>query len=440
MCVATSHNRVGDYIPIKTLGTGSTGKVKLARHINTGHLVALKFIRHDLIHSSIAAYQKVRREIAVLKFIAANALHLQVADKPSADSNIGQRVGVMQLLDVYHYENAVVLVLEYCEGGELFDVLLQHGCLPEHLVLDYFQQITHALNFCHSRGVCHRDLKAENILLTRDGRIKLADFGMATLLKRCNLLHTACGSPQYCAPEVISGERYDGRAADVWSLGVVLFVMTTGGLPFDDDNLPNLIRKIQAAKYFMPAEVPEPIASLIRSMLQPDAAQRASLHEIIRSSWFNSRPFRADVHREAEMGAQQPPPGGGEAGGGRVGAAAVSGGIAGGGRGGRGEPEGECVERCLPITNPDIAVLKHLADLGLGDLSTIRRRLASGVPCREREYFCLLQAFCRNLRTYVPPVAAETDAAVTALEVDDAHKWLPPRVDSPVSVTGTQSV
>ncbi|KAI0564928.1 Serine/threonine protein kinase [Gracilaria domingensis] len=164
---------------------------------------------------------------------------------------------------------------------------------------------------------------------------------------------TSCGSPQYCAPEVLLGEPYDGPAADVWSLGVVLFAMTTGGLPFDDDNLQRLISKIQSAAFYIPPEVPQPVADLMHAMLCVDPAKRITLEQIKELPWFNSQPCRADVYSENHFSVRH-----------------IVGHF-----------------HDAPVSKPDPQILRYLADLGLGDFPTLRRRLASNEPCLERDCY-----------------------------------------------------
>ena len=151
---------------------------------------------------------------------------------------------IMRLHDVWETSTELYLILEYVEGGELFDYLCERGRLPAREALGYFQQIIAAIDYCHRFNIAHRDLKPENLLLDRDKNIKVADFGMAVWQSAGNMLNTACGSPHYAAPEVIKGEAYDGTAADIWSCGVILYVMLCGRLPFDDDHIPMLFKKI----------------------------------------------------------------------------------------------------------------------------------------------------------------------------------------------------
>lgn len=359
-----SARKIGDYIVGKTLGTGSTGHVRLARHSVTGTLVALKIIRNERLVRRPALRAAVRREIAIMRLVAC-------AGVPKAD--IQTELAVLALHHVYETPNATVLALEYCPGGDLFELLVENGCLPLDQVHEYFVQLVRAIEYCHRRGVCHRDLKPENILITKDGRLKVADFGMAGLLNPLSLLETSCGSPQYCAPEVISGELYCGTKADVWSLGVILFAMTTGGLPFDDDNLPRLMRKVCSGMFFMPPEVPADLADLIRGMLAVDPEVRLSVEDIIKSAWFTGSPhgssgpqttpqslspFMDNVHNKC---------------------AALY---------------------CPPVPEPDAAIIRLLSDLGLGDAPTIRRRLIAERPSLEqRVYYQFVRADPSRLET-----------------------------------------
>lgn len=353
-----------DYHIIKTLGSGATGKVKLARHPHTDELVALKIISKRLLLRQRNLYEKVRREIAVMKLLAGNCLAVEqgrhnaasLLPEPIPDAHIG----VMKLVDVYDTEHSFVLVLEYCDGGELFDLLVERGYLAEHLVLDLFQQLVYALQFCHERGICHRDLKPENVLLMSDGRIKLADFGMSSLLTPDCLLQTACGSPHYCAPEVLRGEAYEGRPADIWSLGVVLYAMTTGGLPFDDDNLHRLITKVSSGAFYLPEPVPEDLATVIQSMLTVDPKKRATLEDIKSSDWFRSRACRNDIYRGGVYGNVQP---------------------------------AEVADDRL-VESPNNEIVNYLRDLGLGNKATIRLRLAAKERCVERDFYYQLYNLC----------------------------------------------
>ncbi|GIQ87894.1 hypothetical protein KIPB_010030, partial [Kipferlia bialata] len=178
--------------------------------------------------------------------------------------------------------------MEYVPGGELFTLLVQQQQLPENTARALFQQIVSAVHYCHRRMVVHRDLKPENLLLDSRDRIKIGDFGLSNTLAEGDFLRTSCGSPNYAAPEVISGEVYLGPAVDVWSLGVILYALLAGQLPFDDHSIPTLFRNIREARYHMPRTVSAGAASLIRCMLLKDPGERATLQDVRQHPWFDT--------------------------------------------------------------------------------------------------------------------------------------------------------
>ncbi|XP_049569971.1 serine/threonine-protein kinase BRSK2 isoform X8 [Orcinus orca] len=178
------------------------------------------------------------------------------------------------------------LVLEHVSGGELFDYLVKKGRLTPKEARKFFRQIISALDFCHSHSICHRDLKPENLLLDEKNNIRIADFGMASLQVGDSLLETSCGSPHYACPEVIRGEKYDGRKADVWSCGVILFALLVGALPFDDDNLRQLLEKVKRGVFHMPHFIPPDCQSLLRGMIEVDATRRLTLEHIQKHIWY----------------------------------------------------------------------------------------------------------------------------------------------------------
>ncbi|TSK45865.1 Serine/threonine-protein kinase BRSK2 [Bagarius yarrelli] len=183
-------------------------------------------------------------------------------------------------------EDARYLVLEHVSGGELFDYLVKKGRLTPKEARKFFRQIISALDFCHSHSICHRDLKPENLLLDEKNNIRIADFGMASLQVGDSLLETSCGSPHYACPEVIRGEKYDGRKADVWSCGVILFALLVGALPFDDDNLRNLLEKVKLGVFHMPHFIPPDCQNLLRGMIEVDAGKRLTLEQIQKHTWY----------------------------------------------------------------------------------------------------------------------------------------------------------
>jgi serine/threonine protein kinase len=172
-------------------------------------------------------------------------------------------------------------VLEFVEGGELYDFIVQRGRLPEHEAVEYFRQILSGLSYCHRFGICHRDLKPENILLDKEhNTIKLADFGMAALQPAGSLLNTFCGSPHYASPEIVKAMKYNGEKTDIWSCGIILFVLLTGRLPFDEENVRRLLKKVAFGRYIMPTGLSEEAKDLIFRMLQVDPGVRICMDEI----------------------------------------------------------------------------------------------------------------------------------------------------------------
>ncbi|XP_021074630.1 serine/threonine-protein kinase BRSK1 [Mus pahari] len=255
---------VGPYRLEKTLGKGQTGLVKLGVHCITGQKVAVKIVNREKLSESVL--MKVEREIAILKLI--------------------EHPHVLKLHDVYENKKYLYLVLEHVSGGELFDYLVKKGRLTPKEARKFFRQIVSALDFCHSYSICHRDLKPENLLLDEKNNIRIADFGMASLQVGDSLLETSCGSPHYACPEVIKGEKYDGRRADMWSCGVILFALLVGALPFDDDNLRQLLEKVKRGVFHMPHFIPPDCQSLLRGMIEVEPEKRLSLEQIQKHPWY----------------------------------------------------------------------------------------------------------------------------------------------------------
>jgi serine/threonine protein kinase len=169
------------------------------------------------------------------------------------------------------------LVLEYVEGGELFDYVHCYGALPEEEAVRLFRQIIAGLSYCHRFNICHRDLKPENILLDSGRNIKLADFGMAALQPADRWLNTSCGSPHYAAPEIIYGRKYRGDKADIWSVGIILFAMLNGFLPFDGGDLTATLRLVKKGEYFLSPSLSAEAADLIQRILQKRPEDRISM-------------------------------------------------------------------------------------------------------------------------------------------------------------------
>jgi len=258
------HERLGQYNVLKTLGEGSFGKVKLAVHASSGQKVALKIIsRKKLVTRDMAG--RIEREIQ----------YLQLLRHPH----------IIKLYTVITLPSEIVMVLEYA-GGELFDYIVKNGKMAEDKARKFFQQITCAVEYCHRHKIVHRDLKPENLLLDEQLNVKIADFGLSNIMTDGNFLKTSCGSPNYAAPEVISGKLYAGPEVDVWSCGVILYVLLCGRLPFDDEYIPSLFRKIAQGNYNVPPYLSSGAQRLIRKMLQTNPVNRITIQEIRQDPWF----------------------------------------------------------------------------------------------------------------------------------------------------------
>ncbi|KAF2704718.1 Pkinase-domain-containing protein [Pleomassaria siparia CBS 279.74] len=269
--------RLGQYTIVKTLGEGSFGKVKLATHQVSGQKVALKIInRKKLVTRDMAG--RIEREIQ----------YLQLLRHPH----------IIKLYTVITTATEIIMVLEYA-GFELFDYIVNNGKLAEVEARKFFQQIVCAVEYCHRHKIVHRDLKPENLLLDGDKNVKIADFGLSNIMTDGNFLKTSCGSPNYAAPEVISGKLYAGPEVDVWSCGVILYVLLVGRLPFDDEYIPTLFKKIAAGNYSIPNYLSPGAVSLIKRMLMVNAVHRITIAEIRQDPWFTQDlPAYLDPPRE----------------------------------------------------------------------------------------------------------------------------------------------
>jgi len=249
----------------KTLGIGSFCKVRLAVHERTGIKVAIKILNRDKLNKMDMG-EKVRTEIHILRQFT--------------------HPHIIRLYEVLESTDDIYSVMEYVPGGELFDYIVSRGRLDEREARRLFQQIVSGVEYCHAHGVVHRDLKPENILLDSDNSVKIADFGLSNKLEDGYFLKTSCGSPNYAAPEVISGNLYAGPEVDVWSCGVILYAILCGSLPFDDENIRNLFRKIKGGIYSIPSYVSPAARDLITKMLIVDPLKRITIAEIRKHPWF----------------------------------------------------------------------------------------------------------------------------------------------------------
>ncbi|XP_054884977.1 serine/threonine-protein kinase SIK2 isoform X1 [Poeciliopsis prolifica] len=256
--------RVGFYDIERTLGKGNFAVVKLARHRITKTEVAIKII--DKTQLDAVNLEKIYREVQIMKML----------DHPH----------IIKLYQVMETKNMLYLVTEYAKNGEIFDYLAKHGRLSELEARRKFWQILSAVEYCHTRNIVHRDLKAENLLLDGHMNIKIADFGFANFFQPGEPLATWCGSPPYAAPEVFEGQQYEGPQLDIWSMGVVLYVLVCGALPFDGPTLPVLRQRVLEGRFRIPYFMTEDCEHLIRRMLVLDPSKRLSLAQIKEHKWM----------------------------------------------------------------------------------------------------------------------------------------------------------
>uniref|UniRef100_A0A2K6S9T2 non-specific serine/threonine protein kinase n=1 Tax=Saimiri boliviensis boliviensis TaxID=39432 RepID=A0A2K6S9T2_SAIBB len=234
---------IGNYRLQKTIGKGNFAKVKLARHVLTGREVAVKII--DKTQLNPTSLQKLFREVRIMK------------------------------------------ILNHPNIGEVFDYLVAHGRMKEKEARAKFRQIVSAVQYCHQKCIVHRDLKAENLLLDGDMNIKIADFGFSNEFTVGNKLDTFCGSPPYAAPELFQGKKYDGPEVDVWSLGVILYTLVSGSLPFDGQNLKELRERVLRGKYRIPFYMSTDCENLLKKLLVLNPIKRGSLEQIMKDRWMN---------------------------------------------------------------------------------------------------------------------------------------------------------
>ncbi|XP_057948685.1 CBL-interacting serine/threonine-protein kinase 23 isoform X1 [Malania oleifera] len=278
-----SHTRVGKYELGRTLGEGTFAKVKFARNIETAENVAIKVLDKEKVlkHKMIG---QIKREISTMKLI--------------------RHPNVIRMYEVMASKTKIYIVLEFVTGGELFDKIASKGRLKEDEARKYFQQLINAVDYCHSRGVFHRDLKPENLLLDANGVLKVSDFGLSALpqqVREDGLLHTTCGTPNYVAPEVINNKGYDGAKADLWSCGVILFVLMAGYLPFEESNLVALYKKIFKADFTCPPWFSSNAKKLIRRILDPNPSTRITIAEVIENEWFK-KGYKQPSFEQANVG------------------------------------------------------------------------------------------------------------------------------------------
>ncbi|XP_033132757.1 CBL-interacting serine/threonine-protein kinase 17 isoform X2 [Brassica rapa] len=266
--MVTEGMRVGKYELGRTLGEGNSAKVKLATDIVSGQSFAVKIIDKSRTSRLNVPFQ-IKREIRTLKVL--------------------KHPNIVRLHEVLASKTKIYMVLECVTGGDLFDRIVSKGKLSETEGRKMFQQLIDGISYCHNKGIFHRDLKLENVLLDANGHIKITDFGLSAVsqhFREDGLLHTTCGSPNYVAPEVLANKGYDGAASDIWSCGIILYVILTGCLPFDDTNLAVLCRKIFKGDPPVPRWLSPGAKTMIKRMLDPNPVTRMTVASIMANDWF----------------------------------------------------------------------------------------------------------------------------------------------------------
>ncbi|XP_043701679.1 CBL-interacting serine/threonine-protein kinase 12-like [Telopea speciosissima] len=258
---------LGRYEIGKLLGHGTFAKVYHARNVKTGESVAIKVLdKEKILKGGLIAH--IKREISILRRV--------------------RHPNIVQLFEVMATKAKIYFVMEYVKGGELFNKVAK-GRLKEEVARKYFQQLISAVGFCHARGVYHRDLKPENLLLDENGDLKVSDFGLSAVsdqMRQDGLFHTFCGTPAYVAPEVLARKGYDGAKVDIWSCGVILFVLMAGYLPFQDQNIMQMYKKIYKGEFRCPRWFSPELSRLLSRLLDTNPETRITIPEIMENRWF----------------------------------------------------------------------------------------------------------------------------------------------------------
>merc|ERR1712018_421283 len=256
-------NIIGEYKLLKKLQKGKYGDVRLGRHIVTGEKVAVKVMDKR---------QQKQRTL----------------DEMSKEADIMKRLDhdhIIKVHEIIDTESTFYIIMEYASNGDLFS-RLDCGRMDETEAKEKFYQIISAIRYCHEeQHVIHRDLKPDNVLFDSQNNIKIADFGLSEEFVPGEKLNTFCGTPEYMAPEVFKGQKFDGPKVDVWSLGVMLYEMLTATIPFPGSTWPQIIERVLRGKYYEPDYISEESKDLIRMMLVLDPSNRATLNDVLNDGW-----------------------------------------------------------------------------------------------------------------------------------------------------------
>lgn len=282
---------IGDWEFTKTIGAGSMGKVKLARHRITQEICAIKVVtraakvwqrQHVNDPPTSDPHELAQRKKEYEKEIARDKRTIREA----ALGKILYHPFICRLYEMYAMSNHYYMLFEYVSGGQMLDYIVAHGSLKESQARKFCRGIGSALEYCHSNNIVHRDLKIENIMINNAGEIKIIDFGLSNLYSNDHLLKTYCGSLYFAAPELLSAHPYRGPEVDIWSFGVVLFVLVCGRVPFDDKSVSNLHEKIKKGHIDYPDHLSYECVDLLRKMLVVDVSKRANIYEVISHRWM----------------------------------------------------------------------------------------------------------------------------------------------------------
>ena len=256
---------IGDYIVKNTIGKGTFSRVKLGINKYTGEKVAIKILDKLKIVEK-EDLERIIREMTMLSEL--------------------DNEHVIKIYQIYEDDNNYLIIMEYCEGGELFNYIVEKQRLSENETAFFYYQIIEGIEYIHSKGIAHRDLKPENLLLDKDKKIKIIDFGLSNYFDGIQKLETPCGSPCYASPEMVGGNKYNGFFIDVWATGIILFAMLCGYLPFEDDNNDMLFKQILSGKINYPSHLSDLSKDLLNKIIETDPEKRIKIEEIKKHPFY----------------------------------------------------------------------------------------------------------------------------------------------------------
>ena len=258
---------IGKYKFIKRIGKGSFSVVNLVKCLADKSLHACKVINRNII-VDLGIFPRFEQEVRLMQSL--------------------RHPNIVKLEEVIYEQDYICLIMEYCSNGDLFQRIIDFGPYEDPSLRILFRNILEGISYMHKHNIAHRDLKPENILLGSDMNPKIADFGLCHETSELKLLSTPCGSPFYAPPEIISNKEYDGKKSDVWSLGVVLYTMATGALPWTEVNQTKLFLQIQSADFSIPTDLTPPVQQLLHQMLSKDPADRPTVSQILSNPWLSN--------------------------------------------------------------------------------------------------------------------------------------------------------